>query len=169
MNVKERGDAIGTFRYIAVRLMETVAYWTPITPEMEAKVLFGRHIYDFAQHADALGKRTFELRQPEHYTRPAAPAYVELLDSLRGAATTAERFSMLYDVVVPGLIGRYETYIRETDALLDEPSVIIMERIVADLRRQQRDAERVRAQIGVAPAHVAEFAQRETSVSSHVA
>lgn len=169
MNVKERADAIGTFRYIAVRLMETVAYWTPTTPEMEAKVLFGRHIYDYAQHADALGKRTFELRQPEHYTRPAAPAYVELLDALRVAATTPERFSMLYEVMVPGLISRYETYIRETDGLLDEPSVIIMERIVTDLRRQQRDADRVRTQIGAAKATVAEFAQRETAVASHVA
>ena len=26
--------------------------------------MFGRHIWDFAQHADALGRRTFELRQP---------------------------------------------------------------------------------------------------------
>ena len=169
MNVKQRGDAIGTFRYIAVRLMETVAYWTPITPEMEAKVLFGRHIYDYAQHADALGKRTFELRQPEHYTRLAAPQYVEVLEALRKADTTADRFAMLYDVVVPGLIRRYEAYIQETDGLLDEPSVVIMERIVADLRRQQRDAARVREQIGVAQTPVSEFSGREAAVVSHVA
>lgn len=169
MNVKERGDAIGTFRYIAVRLMETVAYWTPITPEMEAKVLFGRHIYDYAQHADMLGKRTFELRQPEHYTRPAAPQYVEVLDALRRAGTTADRFAMLYDAVVPGLIRRYESYIRDTDALLDEPSVVIMERIVADLRRQQRDAARVREQFGIAEAPVSEFSGREAAIASHVA
>ena len=169
MNVKQRGDAIGTFRYIAVRLMETVAYWTPITPEMEAKVLFGRHIYDYAQHADALGKRTFELRQPEHYTRPAAPRYVEVLDMLRRASTTSERFSMLYEVVVPGLIRRYEAYIRETDGLLDEPSVVIMERIVADLRRQQLDAHRVRDQIRIADAPVREFSNREAAIESHVA
>ena len=169
MNVKQRGDAIGTFRYIAVRLMETVAHWTPITPEMEAKVLFGRHIYDYAQHADALGKRTFELRQPEHYTRPAAREYVEVLDMLRRAASTSERFSMLYEVVVPGLIRRYESYIRDTDGLLDEPSVVIMERIVADLRRQQLDSHRVRDSIRIADAPVREFSSREAAVVSHVA
>jgi hypothetical protein len=169
MNVKQRGDAIGTFRYIAVRLMETLAYWTPITPEMEAKVLFGRHIYDYAQHADILGKRTFELRQPEHYTRPAAPEYVEVLDVLRRAASTSERFAMLYEVVVPGLIRRYETYIRETDGLLDEPSVVIMERIIADLRRQQLHSQRVRDSIRIADAPAHELSSREAAVVSYVA
>jgi len=44
---------------------------------MEVKLLFGEHIWDAAQHADALGKRTFELRlRLQHSVRPA-DKYVE--------------------------------------------------------------------------------------------
>ena len=35
LNVKERGRAVATHRSILVTLMETVARWTPTTPEME--------------------------------------------------------------------------------------------------------------------------------------
>ena len=57
MSVTDIGRAIATFRFVSVQLMETVAAWTPTTPEMEVKVLLGRHIWDFAQQADALGNR----------------------------------------------------------------------------------------------------------------
>ena len=72
--VVERCNTIATFRRVSIWLMETTARWTPITPEMEVKVTLGRHIWEYAQMADALGKRTFELRQPEHYTIPATDA-----------------------------------------------------------------------------------------------
>ena len=49
---------LATFRYVAVFLMETAARWTPLTPELEVKLLFGRHLWEFAQHADMLGQRT---------------------------------------------------------------------------------------------------------------
>ena len=41
-SVSERGRSVATFRYISVWMMETAARWTPITPEMEAKVMMGR-------------------------------------------------------------------------------------------------------------------------------
>ena len=46
LSVPDRAAAIATFRFIEVKLMELVATWTPSTPEMEAKVMFGRHIWD---------------------------------------------------------------------------------------------------------------------------
>ena len=62
LSVRERADTIGTLRHIEVFTMETLARWVPTTPDLEAKVVFGRHIWDCAQHADALGRRTHELR-----------------------------------------------------------------------------------------------------------
>jgi hypothetical protein len=62
--------------------METLAQWTPTSPEMEVKLMLGEHIWDAAQNADALGKRTRELRLPlQHSLRPV-DAYVR---SSRGA------------------------------------------------------------------------------------
>jgi hypothetical protein len=151
MTVNDRARAVGTFRFIEVKLMELVAAWTPITPEMEAKVMFGRHIWDFAQHADSLGKRTFELRQKEHYTLPADPAYVALLNRVAQMHGTVERISALYDTVLPGLVRRYESYVSGTDPILDEPTVVIMERIVADLKRQSAQARALLRELGMAP------------------
>jgi hypothetical protein len=168
MTVNDRVRAIATFRFIEVRLMEIVAGWTPTTAEMEAKVLFGRHIWDFAQHADALGKRTFELRQPEHYTLRATEDYVGLLENAAKATSTSERLSTMYDAVLPGLERRYRDYIAATDAILDEPSLIIIDRILVDLARMRRDAAALREEIGIGAADVASLVASEAAVGSIV-
>src|SRR5207244_12544361 len=98
LSVIERARAIATFRFVEVRLMEMVADWTPTTPEMEVKILFGRHVWDFAQHADALGRRTFELRQPAQHSIPPAEAYCAHLEAVAALGTTPERLAALYEV-----------------------------------------------------------------------
>ena len=169
MNVKQRADAIGTFRFIEVWLMETASLWVPLTPEMEAKVMLGRHIWDYAQHADWLGKRTFELRQPEHYTRTPADAYLELLRTVKNVTSTPERLTLLYDVVVSGLVSRYEGYLGSTDRLLDGPSVLVIERILPELRRQTDDSRRLRAELGIPGAEAGGWRLREAEIESVVA
>src|SRR5437667_11735863 len=100
LSVRERGETVATLRWIHVRLMETSASWVPTTPEMEVKLLFGAHVWDLAQHADALGKRTFELRLPlQHSLEPAAP-YKQLLASVSQVTDTAERVASFYDGVL---------------------------------------------------------------------
>lgn len=158
--VAERARRIGTFRFLEVRLMETAAAWTPTTPEMEAKVMFGRHIWDFAQHADALGRRMVELRQPaQHSVRPAA-AYVALLDEVLVLEDTAARLTALYDGLLPGLQQRYESYVSAVDAVMDAPSLVIIDRILLDLRRQRGEAQRLREELKL-PAAPSVLAARE--------
>jgi hypothetical protein len=136
---------------------------------MEVKVLLGRHIFDFAQHADWLGKRAFELRQPEHFTRKANDAYAGLLDSLKEAPSTGEKLSSLYDVILPGLVRRYEMYVADTDALLDAPSVLIMQRIATDLRRQIEDATQLRMRLDIATPSISGLRQKDDAISTVVA
>jgi hypothetical protein len=169
LTVNDRARAIATFRFIEVRLMEITAAWTPTTPEMEVKVLFGRHIWDFAQHADWLGKRTFELRQPEHFTLRPVETYAALVEEAAAAETTAERLSALYDVLLPALDRRYRQYLRDTDALLDQPSVVIVERILNEMSRMLADGSRLRSQLSIAPAALEQLAGRERSHSEIVA
>ncbi len=169
MTVVERCNAIATFRRVSVWLMETTARWTPITPEMEVKVTLGRHIWEYAQMADALGKRTFELRQPEHYTLPATAAYEALMKDVAGTEGTAERISTLYDGMIPGILKRYREYIAATDAILDEPSIAIMERIVRDLERQLKDIETLRSEVTLPKGAGTAIAAREKAVANIVA
>lgn len=167
--VQERARKIATFRFIAVRMMETLAAWTPTTPEMEVKVLFGRHIWDHAQHADALGKRTHELRQPEHYTLEPAREYRQILDDLLKVEDTPSRLGNFYDVLIPGIISRYASYLQGTDRLLDEPSVVVIERVMRDLERHRGEAAQLCEKLSLRRELHAPLQQRDRAVASIVA
>ncbi len=143
MTVRERADWIATFRYINVYLMETLARWVPSTPEMEVKLLFGRHLWEFAQHADALGKRTAALRVGLHASRPPTDAFMSVLSRFTEASTAGERVDGLYDGILPVMAGLYEGYVQRTDDLMDEGSVRILERALADFKRMTLEGDRI--------------------------
>ena len=135
LNVKERGTYVATFRWIEVRLMEMLGAWVPSTPEMEAKLVFGAHIWDVAQHADSFGKRTHELRLPlQHSIEPAAD-YVGFLADIAATSDTSKRVAAFYECVLPAQDRMFREYLTRVDPLLDGPTVRILERIVIDLAR----------------------------------
>jgi len=169
LSVHDRVRAVATFRFIEVRLMEIAAAWTPSTPEMEIKVMFGRHIWDFAQHADALGKRTFELRKPEQFALRPADDYVDLLERLAALRSSSDRLASLYNAILPGLERRYGDYIAATDPILDEPSVLIMRRIVEDLRRQRGEAADLQGMLSLSASPPTDLLNRDRSIERVVA
>ena len=139
--VREKANIVGTYRRTSIILMETLASWVPTTPELEAKALFGRHLWDFAQHADDMGQRTSELRASRHYNREPQADFRAVLSEIAATASTAQRLSVMYDAAIPHVEERYADYMAQTDHLLDEPTVRILERARTDLARmrQQRD------------------------------
>lgn len=151
LTVKERGHFVATLRYVHVTLMETLAAWVPTTPEVEVKLLLGEHIWDVAQHADSLGKRTFELRLPLQHSVRAAEPYVAFLAEVRAIESTPERLAAMYDVVVPGLVARQRRYLEQTDRLVDAPTVRILERYLADTVRMTDAAHAVRRELRELP------------------
>jgi hypothetical protein len=140
LNVKERGDHVATFRWIEVRLMEMLAAWVPTTPEMEAKLVFGAHIWEAAQHADVLGKRTHELRLPMHDNLEPTRAYVDLLSEVARTEDTSKRIAAFYDCLLPNLEQRFRRYLERVDPLLDAPTVRILERIMGDIARMTTES-----------------------------
>lgn len=157
--IGQKADAIATFRYLSVFLMETLARWTPLTPELEVKVLFGRHLWEFAQHADVLGQRTSELRAGLHYTRPPVTAYKTALDEMAGFEATADRVNAVYEVLVPELARRYEEDLRDADPLLDQPTIRIVERIKGDLARLPAERRELLAEVELPAADAAWLAR----------
>jgi hypothetical protein len=150
LNVKERGDHVATFRWVEVRLMEMLSAWVPTTPEMEVKLVFGAHIWEAAQHADALGKRTNELRLPLHDSLEPARGYVDLLAELARTTDTGKRVAGFYDCVLPGLDRRYRDYLTRVDVMLDGPTVRIMERIMGDAARMVGESRALRDELPAA-------------------
>jgi hypothetical protein len=147
LNVKQRGEHVATFRWIEVRLMETLARWVPTTPETEVKLVFGSHIWDLAQHADSLGKRTHELRLPLQHSLEPSGEFVAFLGTLAATIETDKRVAGFYDCVLPGLERRFQDYVGEVDPLLDGPTVRILERILFDIARMKREGQALREEV----------------------
>jgi len=147
LSVRERGDCVSTFRWIEVRLMETLASWVPTTPEMEVKLLFGAHIWDAAQHADWLGKRTHELRLAMHHGTEPSSEYVALLAELAETAETPKRVVGFYDAVLPDLLARFSSYLERVDQLLDAPTLRILDRITSDVGRMTAESRSLRDEL----------------------
>jgi hypothetical protein len=139
LTIAQKADTLGTFRSVLVRLMEILAAWVPTSPELEVKALFGRHIWQVAQLADAIGHRTVELRAKLHYDRPPIEAYQRVLQQASETTGSGNRVSIMYDVVLPDVQSKFETYLAQADQLLDAPSVDIVRRALLDLQRMQAD------------------------------
>lgn len=147
LTVKERAQFVATMRCVNVWLMETLAAWVPTSPEMEVKLLFGEHIWDVAQHADALGKRTFELRMPLQHSLQPVNAYVDFLAGLAATGPTPQRLAAVYDVILPALNARYRRYLDQTDALSDAPTARIVERYLSDTARMIESSHALRMEL----------------------
>jgi hypothetical protein len=147
LNVRQRGDHVATFRWIEVRLMETLARWVPTTPETEVKLVFGAHIWDVAQHADSLGKRTHELRLPLQHSLEPSSEFAALLRDLAATVETDRRVAGFYDCVLPGLERRFRDYVGQVDPLLDGPTVRILERILYDIERMKGECRALRQEV----------------------
>ena len=147
LTVKARGEHVATFRWIQVRLLEMLSAWVPTTAETEVKLAFGTHIWDVAQHADALGKRTHELRLPLQHSQQPTQEYVGFLDDVAATAATDQRIAGFYDCMLPALDRRYREYLDQVDGLLDGPTVRIVERILFDIVRMLGEARQLREEV----------------------
>jgi len=172
LSVKDRGAWVATYRYIHVALMETLARWVPTTPEMEVKLVFGSHIWYMAQHADALGKRTHELRLALQHSISPVKEYLGFLDELGGVTETSRRISGMYDVMLPALEVRLRSYLERTDHLMDAPTVRILERILDEEQRMIREGRELRDELpavgGVDAGWIRRLAATESAVSDPV-
>jgi hypothetical protein len=126
------------YRYATERMMRIMAGWIALTPELSAKLLLGRHVWDNAQHADAWGKRLPELRAHAQESEPANQAFVALMDALEAPEApgqTVERLAGVYRVLKPHLLSVYEQHLLRANPVYEPPTCRILSRCVEDERR----------------------------------
>jgi len=126
------------YRYAVERMMRILGGWIALTPELSAKLLLGRHVWDIAQHADLLGKRLPELRAPAQTSEPANAAFVAFMDALEEAERppeTVERLVGVYRVLKPHLLASYEDHLRRVNEVYEPPTQRIIARMIEDERR----------------------------------
>jgi len=137
-SVEESARLLRNYRYAVERMMRILGGWIALTPELSAKLLLGRHVWDNAQHADAFGRRLPELRARAHVSEPASPAFVAFMDAIEepgGPSQTVERLVGVYRVLKPHLLAAYEEHLARANAVYEPPTRRILAGCAADERR----------------------------------
>lgn len=126
--------------------MRCLAGWIALTPELPAKLLLGRQVWDCAQHADLWGKRLPELRAPAHVSEPPNDAFVrfmEALESREAWSETIERLTGVYRVLKPHLAETYAAHLARANPVYEPPTRRILERCLGEERQHIADGRRV--------------------------
>jgi hypothetical protein len=126
------------YRYAEERMMRIMGGWIALTPELPAKLLLGRHVWDCAQHADRWGRRLPELRSPAQRSEPPNDAFVRFVDMVERPEArheTAKRLAGVYAVLKPHLVAAYEQHRVRANPIYEPPTRRILEAVIADERR----------------------------------
>ena len=126
--------------------MRLLGGWIALTPELDAKLLLGRHVWDCAQHADLWGRRRPELRAAAQQSEPANQGIVALLDLVQAtedSTQTVERVTALYRVLKPHLATVYERHLAVANPVYEPPTRRILGRCIEEERRHVAAAARV--------------------------
>ena len=118
--------------------MRILGGWIALTPEVDAKLLFGRHVWDCAQHADLWGKRLPELRAAAQTSEPGGPAVVaafDLIETAEAPGQTVERITAIYRVLKPHLATVYERHLAVANPIYEPPTRRILVRCIEEERR----------------------------------
>jgi hypothetical protein len=137
-SVDDSARRIRNYRYAEERMLRTLGGWIALTPELPAKLLFGRHVWDCAQHADLWGRRLPELRAPAQQSEPANAGvvrFIDLLESVEGPRQTVERVTGVYRVLKPHLVTTYARHLAHTNVVYEPPTRRILERSLTEERR----------------------------------
>lgn len=152
--VEESAALLRHYRYAVERAMRVLGGWIALTPELSAKLLLGRHVWDTAQHADALGKRLLELRSQAQVSEPSSAAFAAFMDEIEAPEApgqTVERLVGVYRVLKPHLLGTYEWHLARTNLVYEPPTRRLLARCIEDERRHVAAGEAVLGHLIASP------------------
>lgn len=143
------------YRYAVERAMRALGGWMALTPELSAKLLMGRHVWDLAQHADAFGKRLPELRAQTQVSEPANQAFVAFMNAVEepeGPRQTVERLVGVYRVLKPHLLAVYLDHLERANPVYEPPTRRLLAGCIDDERKHLAAGETILRHLVNAPA-----------------
>ena len=146
LGVEASARRIRHYRYAEERMMRSLAGWLALTPELPAKLLMGRQVWDCAQHADLWGKRLPELRAPAQASEPPGDAFVAFMDAVENREAwgeTLERLAGVYRILKPHLVETYARHLERANPVYEPPTRRILERCLEEERRHVSEGLRV--------------------------
>jgi hypothetical protein len=137
-SVDDAAKRLRHYRHAEERMMRVLGGWIALTPELSVKLLFGRHVWDCAQHADLWGRRLPELRSPAQQSEPANAAFADLLATIEAPeqpGQTIERVVGIYRVLKRHLLAEYERHLAVANPVYEPPTRRILQRCIQEERR----------------------------------
>jgi hypothetical protein len=142
------------YRYVVERTMRALGGWIALTPELSAKLLMGRHVWDLAQQCDAFGQRLPELRSRAQVSEAANPAVATFMDAVEDAERpdqTIERLVGVYVVLKPHLLATYRDHLAHANPVYEPPTRRILARCIDDEERHITAGETILKYLAAGP------------------
>ena len=129
-----------------MRLFEVLGGWVATVPELDVKMVLGRHTRFHAEHAKRWDERLPELREMnrERLNQPPNPEFETFMDAVRepeAADLTIEKLVGVYRVLIPRFIGVYTYHLNGTSPITDAPTIRALKFILQDEFETWRDGE----------------------------
>ena len=158
-DVEESARRVGNYKWIEMRLFEVLGGWVATVPELDVKMVLGRHTYHHAWHAELWHKRLPELREmnPDRLTQPANDAFVTFMDAVREPEApehTIEKLVGVYRVLIPHKVAAYTYHLNNTSTITDAPTIRSLGFILKDEFEDWRDGEMLLQSLILTPADV---------------
>ena len=144
--VEESARRVGNYKWAEMRLFEVLGGWVATVPELDVKMVLGRHAWFHAEHAKRWDERLPELREMnrERLNVPPNPEFATFMDAVRepeAAEHTVEKLVGAYRVLIPRFIGVYTYHLNNTSRITDAPTIRALTFILQDEFETWRDGE----------------------------
>ncbi len=144
--VEESARRIGNYRWTEMRLFEALGGWVATVPELDVKMVLGRHCYEHAWHAELFTKRLPELREMnvERQTKPANAEFEAFMAAVvepEAPELTIEKLVGVYRVLLPRKIAAYTFHMNATSTITDSPTIRSLNFALQDEYSDWREGE----------------------------
>ena len=144
--VEETARRVGNYRWAEIKLFEALGGWVATVPELDVKMVLGRHCFHHAWHAELWTKRLPELREMnvDRMTVPANDAFATFMDAIREPEAkdqTIEKLVGVFRVLIPRTIAAYTYHRNGTSEITDSPTIRSLNHALADEYEDFTDGE----------------------------
>src|SRR3954469_13516101 len=145
-SVEDTARRVGNYKWTEMRLFEALGGWVATIPELDVKLVLGRHAYHHAWHAELWHKRLPELREmnQDRLTLPPNDELVAFVDAMtepEAPEQTIEKLVGVFRVLIPHKIAAYTYHLNNTSPITDAPTIRSLKFALGDEFDDWRDGE----------------------------
>jgi len=168
-SVEDSARRVGNYKWAEMRLFEVLGGWVATIPELDVKMVLGRHTYHHAWHAELWHKRLPELREmnPDRLTQPPNDEFVTFMNAIRepeAPELTIEKLVGVYRVLIPRFIAVYTYHLNGTSTITDAPTIRSLKFALQDEFDDWRDGEMLLQSLIDTPEKVERASRRQEAL-----